>query len=212
MKDCDNCLHEHVLIGVEHCDGCVGYKNWQAKLPTHSLGLMGSKPDKGCLTCPNVGVAVHDEPCRTCLASEDLPNYQPKKYSAVLCGHCYGSGCAVCEHHSEFVAVTNDKTDPDDDGIPESTLMKARIHAEVCAGLTATFKRKNADYGDSFAKMRNELPGAILVRIYDKYSRLKTLLLGAQQQVKDESIRDTLLDLANYCIMEIVEMEVSDDH
>ena len=34
---------------------------------------------------------------------------------------------------------------------------------------------------------------------------------GYEQQVKDESIRDTLIDFANYAIMTIVEMEMEDD-
>lgn len=32
-----------------------------------------------------------------------------------------------------------------------------------------------------------------------------------QQQVNDESIRDTLIDLANYAIMTVLEMEVAKD-
>ena len=34
---------------------------------------------------------------------------------------------------------------------------------------------------------------------------------GGEQKVNDESIRDTLIDLANYAIMTVVEMEVADD-
>lgn len=82
---------------------------------------------------------------------------------------------------------------------------KIEMHGEICEKLNETYEKKNNDYGDSFAKLRNELPNAILVRIYDKYSRLKTLMNGADQKVKDESIDDSLMDLANYCIMELVE-------
>lgn len=78
-------------------------------------------------------------------------------------------------------------------------------HFEICEQLNDIYRKKNHDYGDSFGKLRNELPSAILVRVYDKYSRLKTLLQGADRQVTDESIDDTLMDLANYCIMELVE-------
>ena len=88
---------------------------------------------------------------------------------------------------------------------------KAEIHAELCTILNDTYIRKNADYGDSFAKLRDELPNSILVRVYDKYSRLKNLLEGADLQVLDESIDDTLLDLANYCIMELIERSVESD-
>lgn len=86
---------------------------------------------------------------------------------------------------------------------------KVQSHADICQTLNGIYQRKNNDYGDSFAKLRNEIPNAILVRIYDKYSRLKTLIEGKEQLVKDESIDDTLMDLANYCIMELVERKVN---
>ena len=45
------------------------------------------------------------------------------------------------------------------------------------------------------------------IRLGDKFSRFKTLTQSGGQQVADESIRDTLMDLANYAIMTILEME-----
>lgn len=89
---------------------------------------------------------------------------------------------------------------------------KITKHVKICQELNLTYKQKNHDYGDSFAKLRKEIPDAILVRIYDKYSRLKTLIQGAEQKVKDESIEDTLKDLANYCIMELVERRADNDN
>ena len=89
---------------------------------------------------------------------------------------------------------------------------KPWLHSGICTKLTETYERKNNDYGDSFANLRKELPDAILVRIYDKYSRLKSLLQGNEQKVKDESIEDTLMDLANYCIMELVERGLDNDN
>ncbi|AZK44790.1 DUF1599 domain-containing protein [Paenibacillus lentus] len=85
---------------------------------------------------------------------------------------------------------------------------KVQLHSEICSKLNEVYEKKNHDYGDSFAKLRNELPNAILLRIYDKYSRLKNLMQGAEQKVADESIDDTLMDLANYCIMELVERKI----
>ena len=84
---------------------------------------------------------------------------------------------------------------------------KPERHAQICAKLNDTYTRKNHDYGDSFAQLRQRQPNAILVRVFDKYLRLETLLSGATQEVKDESIDDTLVDLANYCIMELVERQ-----
>lgn len=89
---------------------------------------------------------------------------------------------------------------------------KVEIHGDICRELTEMYGRKNSDYGDSFANLRKELPDAILVRVYDKYSRLKTLLKGQEQKVKDESIDDTLTDLANYCILELIERRLDYDN
>lgn len=88
---------------------------------------------------------------------------------------------------------------------------KVLTHEMICKTMTDLYERKNHDYGDSFAKMRKEFDNAILIRIYDKFSRLKTLKSGAEQKVSDESIKDTLFDLANYCIMELIEMEMDEN-
>ena len=82
---------------------------------------------------------------------------------------------------------------------------KECIHWTICRDLHDTYKAKNADYGDSFAMVREKYPNAILIRLNDKLNRLETLMNGAEQKVNDESVDDTLLDLANYCIMELVE-------
>lgn len=82
---------------------------------------------------------------------------------------------------------------------------KFEIHSKICKELNNLYIKKNQDYGDSFSKVRNEIPNAIMVRLLDKIERLKTLLSGADQQVNDESIDDTLMDLANYCILELIE-------
>ena len=63
--------------------------------------------------------------------------------------------------------------------------------------------RKNADYGDAAYESYKDF-GIIsyVIRLGDKYRRLKTLTSpGYEQKVKDESIEDTLKDLAAYSIM-----------
>ncbi|WP_416389590.1 nucleotide modification associated domain-containing protein [Peptoanaerobacter stomatis] len=45
-----------------------------------------------------------------------------------------------------------------------------------------------------------------VTRISDKTNRLQSLCVN-KQQVKDESIKDTLMDLANYAIMTLIELE-----
>lgn len=82
---------------------------------------------------------------------------------------------------------------------------KTEIFKELTEQAASTYKWKNHDYGDSFAKTRALIPNAILVRLHDKLNRLTTLMLSDQQMVKTESIEDTLLDMANYCLMELTE-------
>ena len=87
---------------------------------------------------------------------------------------------------------------------------KYEKHRQLCEKIHATYVAKNKDYGDSFTRTRKEAKYpelVIITRLSDKFYRLKTLLEGAEQQVKSESIDDTLLDLANYCLMEILERQ-----
>ena len=63
------------------------------------------------------------------------------------------------------------------------------------------FKSKNADYGDAFAT--NGIIG-IVIRIGDKLSRLETLTTNKKQQIKTESIEDTIIDLYNYSTMALM--------
>ncbi len=85
---------------------------------------------------------------------------------------------------------------------------KVQRHKEICLGLNELYARKNADYGDSFHQTFVEEGMAMArIRLGDKFSRFKTLSRGAEQKVQDESIKDTLLDLANYAIMTVLEIE-----
>ena len=69
-------------------------------------------------------------------------------------------------------------------------------------------ERKNKDYGNS-ANDTYKKYGMVsyLVRMEDKINRIRNLVLKGDQQVKDESIRDTLIDLANYSLLAIIDME-----
>ena len=89
---------------------------------------------------------------------------------------------------------------------------KAEKHLMICGEINALYVRKNHDYGDSFHKTFEEEGMAMArIRLDDKLNRFKTLTRSAKQEVNDESVRDTLIDLANYAIMTILEMEGADD-
>lgn len=88
-------------------------------------------------------------------------------------------------------------------------LSKPERHLKICMELNDLYCKKNKDYGDAFHEtFMEEGMAAPRIRIGDKFRRLKQLTKpNAQQHVKDESIRDTLIDLANYAIMTILELE-----
>jgi len=77
------------------------------------------------------------------------------------------------------------------------------IEKEQAKGLEI-IKAKNSDYGasdDPFANFRMFGELGFAVRLSDKLSRIKTLLERGSAKVKDESLEDTILDMANYCYL-----------
>ena len=86
---------------------------------------------------------------------------------------------------------------------------KVEKHMVLCKKLNDIYEKKNHDYGDSFHDTFVEEGMAMArIRLSDKLSRFKRLTReGVEQEVVDESIADTLMDLANYAIMTVLEME-----
>ena len=69
-------------------------------------------------------------------------------------------------------------------------------------------RAKNKDYGDSFhATYLEEGLAMARIRLSDKLNRFKSLSRSGEQEVKDESMIDTLLDLANYSLMTVLELQ-----
>lgn len=66
------------------------------------------------------------------------------------------------------------------------------------------FRKKNTDYGDAFAKYGVV---GVFMRMEDKLQRLLNISQTRVELVKDESIRDTLLDLHNYAAMALILIE-----
>lgn len=79
-------------------------------------------------------------------------------------------------------------------------------YKEIILELENTYKAKNHDYGDSFAIILKRFGlKSTVIRLWDKLMRLETLC-KKEAKVQDESIEDTLKDLANYAIMTVAEM------
>ena len=89
---------------------------------------------------------------------------------------------------------------------------KTQIFSTITAKMNDLYAAKNADYGDSFGQTFEKL-GIIsaVTRISDKYNRLVSLATKPETdiKVKDEKIEDTLTDMACYCIMTLIELQLS---
>ena len=87
-----------------------------------------------------------------------------------------------------------------------------KFHEECLRGMLETIKKKNTDYNSntddpySNFEMVEKLGIAkaeigFLTRMTDKLSRINSFVQGDKLLVEDEAVQDTLLDLANYCIL-----------
>jgi hypothetical protein len=72
---------------------------------------------------------------------------------------------------------------------------------EIQNGALELFTKKNADYGDAFAKFG--LVG-VLMRIEDKIQRALSISKSGVVLVDDEGLKDTLIDLHNYAAMALM--------
>lgn len=88
---------------------------------------------------------------------------------------------------------------------------KVEKHKEIVDGLNKLYEAKNADYGDSVhdTYMKYGLT-SFLVRLEDKLNRVRTLS-KQEAKVKDEKIEDTLLDMANYAILAVLELRAGQE-
>lgn len=84
---------------------------------------------------------------------------------------------------------------------------KIESHNSICRELSEIYINKNSDYGDSFGETYRDL-GIVsaVTRIVDKTNRLKRISVN-NALVADESLRDTLIDLSNYAIMTVMELD-----
>lgn len=88
---------------------------------------------------------------------------------------------------------------------------KQQEFKNITTEMAELYIAKNHDYGDAFGQTFAEL-GIIsaITRISDKTNRLKSLAIK-DQRVDDERIEDTLMDLANYAVMTLIELRDNDD-
>lgn len=84
---------------------------------------------------------------------------------------------------------------------------KIEAHKELLDGLHNLYVTKNRDYGDSVHDTYKKYGlVSFLVRLEDKLNRARTLSKQAAV-VQDEKIEDTLLDMANYAVLAVLELK-----
>ena len=92
---------------------------------------------------------------------------------------------------------------------PIDPINNIEVHGVVCDSIKELYAKKNSDYGNSFAGLRHRYPNFVCMRIFDKLNRLDNIMKpGYECEVSDETIEDTLMDIANYAIMEITERRI----
>ena len=68
--------------------------------------------------------------------------------------------------------------------------------------LADVLNQKNLAYGDSFSKSLDEDGLLVLkIRLGDKFNRISSLIKRDKLKENDESLEDTLLDMAGYSIL-----------
>ena len=79
---------------------------------------------------------------------------------------------------------------------------------ELFNELLETYKQKNEKYGNSFGDTFDKV-GIIsaYTRISDKFNRFEYMVMNQDDGTDDERLRDTLMDMANYCVMTVRELE-----
>ena len=76
----------------------------------------------------------------------------------------------------------------------------------IASDIIQILEKKNADYGNSFFATRDEYGiDAFLVRITDKFNRLKSI--ATRGTFYFESYTDTIKDIIGYCLLELVYLE-----
>lgn len=74
--------------------------------------------------------------------------------------------------------------------------------------LAETLQSKNVAYGDSFTQSVDDYGLKVIgIRLSDKYNRIKHLVNAGELKENDESLEDTLLDMAGYSILALKYLE-----
>ena len=80
-------------------------------------------------------------------------------------------------------------------------------HRDLTKHIHDVYVDKNMKYGDAFAETIEKYGMiAALTRMNDKFNRIEQFIVNGFED-SEESLKDALLDLANYCLMTVMEID-----
>lgn len=161
-----------------------------------------------CPKCKIANVLMRDLLCLICgykLTPLDLVNKNKKVVEEMKKPNSKEEIAEINEAFSDIQKVETKTTKVS--VVELKTMIEAEAIANMCIKLVEQFKNKNLAYADSFGKQFEKYgPISALVRMSDKFSRIEALSTGTTNNVKDESLEDTLMDMTCYCLMMIYEL------
>ena len=90
----------------------------------------------------------------------------------------------------------------------KSEMTETEKFCRILDEMRDVFIQKNSDYGNSFCETIQEFGFVPAVaRINDKLKRVKNMVKGNDMNIKDESMRDNLMDIAVYSVLTIMELD-----
>lgn len=145
---------------------------------------------------------IYGQPPKWVLTLEDLfferMKYSDKRYAAVILDTEDNTIEFLSNSLDDLVnKIVDILEDHDEDKDPSESRFE-----EIALSLSDLYSKKNPVYGNSFErslKKYGKISG--LTRISDKFNRLEKIITSPDIETNDESLEDTLLDLASYCIM-----------
>lgn len=130
---------------------------------------------------------------RNGINAQALPQYKIREGNGAV---TYADEAYINEMEALEFGVTFIAEAPKSDDNPQVAKFKA-----ITNEMVATYEKKNHDYGNAYeAGFRLFGHNQLLSRIYEKFMRVHNLLGGSDRKVGDETITQTLTDMANQCI------------
>lgn len=107
----------------------------------------------------------------------------------------------IIQYHLENMADNCEITKPLDDRHP---------FQRITDNMFKTYYKKNKDYGNSFDQSLDKWGLSVAaIRLGDKLNRFESFIKNGSFHIKDESVRDTLSDLATYAVMTLMYLDAN---